>query len=162
MHFRLRRDTQEWFKNISDQKPIETMFDLYYFCLMRGLASGRTSVPAKRYPEYNDFIDNFITTYRPYQRLIIGLLIRAELARFGISVAEKDDVRRLLLDFVDPTTATNLTDKGVEQLNEYASGGFDYLTERLDSKPHHVEEFLRTYVRLLQQAVEESKLWELD
>src|SRR5208283_5582627 len=152
MYFRLRRDTQEWFNNISNQKPIETMFDLYYFCLMLGLASGRTSVPSKRYPEYSDFIDNFIAAYRPYQRLIIGLLMRAELARFGISVAEKDDVRRLLLDFVDPTTATNLTDKGIEKLNEYASGGFDYLTERLDSKPYHVEEFLRTYVRLLQGA----------
>jgi hypothetical protein len=161
MHFRLRQDTQEWFKKISDKKPIDTMFDLYYFCVMLGLAANRTSVPSKRCPEYSDFIDNFVSAYRPNQRIIIGLLIRAELGRFGISIDEKDEVSRLLLDLVDPNTQTNLTDTGIEKLNEYASGGFDYLSEVQETKPYHAEEFLRSYVRLIREAVRDNPVWKL-
>ena len=159
MHFRLRQDTLEWFKKIEGQKPIETMFDLYYFCLMVGLATGRTSIPAKRCPDYSDFIDRFVMTYRPYQRLIIGLLLRAELAHFGVSVKERDEVSKTVIDLVEPNSQTNLTDRGMERLNEYASGGFDYLSEKLDTKPHNIENFLRVYVETVREAVEQSRIW---
>lgn len=160
MDFRLRRDTQEWFKNISGQKPMETMFDQYYLCLMLGLASGRTSPPTKRCPDCSDLVDAFVSAYRPYQRLIIGLLLIAELGMYGISVAEKEDVQRILLELVDPNTPTNLTDKGMEKLNEYASGGFDYLSESLESRPYHVEEFLKNYVGVLRDAVSQNDRWQ--
>jgi len=159
MHFRLRQDTLEWFKKIESQKPIETMFDLYYFCLMVGLATGRTSVPAKRCSDYSDFIDNFVTAYRPYQRLIIGLLLRVELAHFGISIKEKDEVSKTIIELIDPNSQTNLTDRGMERLNEYASGGFDYLSEKFDAKPHNIENFLRVFVETVREAVDQSPIW---
>ena len=158
--FRMRQDAENWFSNIRDQKPIQTKFDLYYFCLMVGLATGRRSDPVKRCPTVTDFVDNFVKDYKPYQRLIIGLLIRAELSRQGISVNEKDEVRRLFVELVDPMSPTNLTDTGMERINEYSSGGYDYLAEKLNSKPYHVEEFLRTYSKLLRNAVDQSVHWQ--
>jgi len=159
-NFRMRRDAENWFSHIQDQKPIRTKFDLYYFCLMVGLATGRKSEPAKRCPEFTDFTDNFVSEYKPYQRLIIGLLIRAELSRLGVSVMEKDEVRKLFVDLVNPQNPTNLTDVGMDRLNEYSSGGYDYLAEKLDSKPYHVEEFLRTYAKLLRGAIEQNSSWQ--
>jgi hypothetical protein len=159
-NFRMRQDAENWFSNIQGQKPtIRTKFDLYYFCLMLGLATGRRSEPAKC-SEVTDFMDNFVSDYKPYQRLIIGLLIRAELARLGVSVTEKDEVRKLFVDLVSPKSLTNLTDMGMDRLNEYASGGYDYLAESLDSKPHFVEEFLRTYTKLLRSAIAQSSSWQ--
>lgn len=100
--FRMRQDAENWFSNIRDQKPIRTKFDLYYFCLMMGLATGRRSAPAKCGFGYTDFTDNFVSDYKPYQRLIVGLLIRAELSRRGVSVTEKDEVRKFFVDLVNP------------------------------------------------------------
>lgn len=158
-NFRIRQDTENWFSNIRDQKPIRTKFDLYYFCLMLGLAVGRKTDPVKQCSEVTDFMDNFVSDYKPYQRLIIGLLIRSELSRLGVSVTEKDEIRKLFIDLVDPQHPTNLTDIGIDRLNEYASGGYDYLSEKLDSKPYHVEEFLRTYTKLLRDSVNQNESW---
>jgi hypothetical protein len=155
----MRQDAENWFSNIRDQKPIQTKFDLYYFCLMIGLATGRRSDPTKRCHNVTDFVDNFVKDYKPYQRLIIGLLIRAELSRLGVSVTEKDEVRKLFVDLVDPLSSTNLTDVGMERVNEYSSGGYGYLAEKLDSKPYHVEEFLRTFTKLLRNGVDHNPNW---
>ncbi|KAM3091288.1 hypothetical protein ACKFKG_26250 [Phormidesmis sp. 146-35] len=158
--FRMRQDAENWFFNIRGQKPIQTKFDLYYFCLMIGLATGRKSEPAKRCPDFTDFVDNFVKDYKPYQRLIIGLLIRTELSRLGVVVTEKDEVRKLFVELVDPTSPTNLTDVGMERMNEYSSGGYDYLAEKLNSKPYYVEEFLRTYAKLLRNAINQNPHWQ--
>jgi hypothetical protein len=158
--FRLRQDTEDWFLHIKDRKPIQTKFDIYYFCLMMGFASSRYSNPAKKSSDYTDFVRNFVEDYRPYQTLLIGLLLRSELSRLGIDINEKDEIRKLLLDLVDPNTQTNLTDKAMDRMNEYASGGYDYLSEQLESKPYHVEEFLITYARLLKEAVDNNPKWQ--
>ena len=81
--------------------------------------------------------------------IIIGLLIKAELKRLGIQSTEKDQVYNLLTSLVDPDSQTKLTESGVNKLNEYASGGYDVLSEELPSKPYSVEEFLRTYRNLI-------------
>jgi hypothetical protein len=47
----------------------------------------------------------------------------------------------------------------MSRLNEYSSGGFDYLVEHLETKPHTVEEFLQNYVKLLQSVVDDSSTW---
>ncbi|MDY6804954.1 MAG: hypothetical protein SXA11_14260 [Cyanobacteriota bacterium] len=157
MSFKMRRDAENWFSNIKDQKPIQTKFDLYYFCLMLGLAKGRKSNPTRS--EVTDFVDYFVSDYKKSQRLIIGLLIGAELSRLGIEATEKNDVRQLFNKLVDPTTPTNLTDAGMDALNQYSSGGYDYLAAELNSKPHYVEEFLRSYDKLLKETVDSNSDW---
>lgn len=147
MSFYLRNDTEQWFSNIKDQKPyIETKFDLYYFCAMLGLAAGRKSSGRS---EATEFQKNFVKTFLPVQKLIIGLLIKVELRRLGIDATEKDQVYDLLNEIVDPDSSTKLTDAGITKLNEYASGGYDVLSEELPTKPYNVEDFLRTYTVLL-------------
>jgi hypothetical protein len=157
----MRKDAEKWFSEIHNKQPIRTKFDLYYFCLMIGLATGRKSEPTKSHPEFTDFTDDFVSDYKPYQRLIIGLLIRAELSRLGVSVMEKDEVRRLFVNLVNPQNPTNLTDMGMNRLNEYSSGGYDYLAEKLGSKPYDVSEFIRAYVRLLHEAINHNSKWEM-
>lgn len=153
MAFYLRNDTEQWFSNIKDQKPyIETKFDIYYFCAMLGLAAGRKSSITEK-SEATEFVKTFVKAYLPVQKLIIGLLIKAELRRLGIDATEKDEVYRLLSDIVDPDTPTKLTEAGLTKLNEYASGGYDVLSEELPTKPYNVEDFLRTYTALLKRKV---------
>lgn len=156
MPFYLREDTESWFNNIKDQRPIETKFDLFYFCLMLGIAAGRKSSPNAR-SKTTEFQKNFVKSYIPVQKLIIGLLINAELKRLGIDSTEKDQVYNLLTNLVDPENQTKLTEAGINKLNEYASGGYDVLSEELSSKPYSVEEFLRTYTKLLREKASQAK-----
>jgi len=158
--FRIRGDVEDWFSQIAKQKPINTKFDLYYFCLMLGLATRRESEPNQMCPSCTDFVDNFVSDYRNSQRLIIGLLIRAELSYWKINITEKEAVRKKFGELVDPQSQTHLTNEGMDRLNQYSSGGFDYLTEQLDSKPYDVEEFLRSYAKLLREAVDENPDWQ--
>ena len=39
-------------------------------------------------------------------------------------------------------------------MNEYASGGYEFLAESRDTEPASPEEFLRDYVLLMESAVE--------
>lgn len=157
----MRDDAENWFSNIRDQKAvIKTKFDCYYYCLMIGLASGHYSDPAQRCKDYSDFVNDFVKEYQAQQKLIIGLLVRTELADSRISLNDKEETRKLLLDLIDPTSQTNLTDYGMDRMNAYSSGGYDYLSEHLDSKPYHVEDFLITYVKLLREAVDNNPKWQ--
>lgn len=153
--FQLRLDVDNWFSNINKEKTqqIQTDFDLYYFCLMMGLATKSKNNPGERY-KCRDFIDYFVSDYKSQQNLIIGLLIRAELENLGISLEEKDAAKKQLLKLIDPSSQTNLTDEGIDKMNGYASGGFDYLREKMGSKPYHLEDFLQRYVKILREAID--------
>lgn len=152
MPFRLREDAESWFKELDGKEPAKTKFDLYYFCLMAGLASGRTSDPSAF--GAREIIDEFIQDYQPAQRLLIGLLVAAEVRRGGIDLGEKAAVRAVFTRLVTPASKTQLTDEGMRCMNAYASGGFDYLAESRDSAPASPEEFIRDFVGLVGEAVE--------
>ncbi|MGD1804197.1 hypothetical protein ACP6PL_01975 [Dapis sp. BLCC M126] len=153
--FQLRLDVDEWFSNINKGKTqqIKTDFDLYYFCLMMGLATKSKNNPSERC-QCRDFIDYFVSDYKNQRNLIIGLLFRAELENMGISLDEKDATKKQLLKLIDPSSQTNLTDEGIDKMNAYASGGFDYLREKFGSKPYHLEDFLQSYVKILREAID--------
>jgi hypothetical protein len=159
MPFRLREDARKWFSEIEGKPPIKTQFDLFYFCLMAGLTSGRRSEPTHGGRSAPEFIQTFIEDYRAAQRLIIGLLIIAELQRLGIDLHEKASVRKTIQGLVDPQSPTNLTDEGMRLLNAYASGGYDYISEVRTSKPYTVEEFLRDFVGLVGKAAADNPGW---
>jgi hypothetical protein len=162
MPFRLREDARKWFGEIDGKPPVKTQFDLFYFCLMAGLTSGRQSNPThggRSAPEFLPPSGTFIEDYRPAQRLIIGLLIVAELQRLGINLEEKASVRKTIQTLVDPQSPTNLTVEGLRMLNAYASGGYDYISEMRSSKPYTVEEFLRDFVGLVEKAGTNNPNW---
>ncbi len=151
--FRLRTDAEAWFSEVERSPHIRSKFDLYYFCLMVGFASGRASETQLTGTTSKEFIDYFIDDYKPASRLLIGLLVIAEMKYKGIDVAEKSAVRALFKQLVDASNGnSHLTDEGMKRMNAYASGGFDYLAERRNSKPYSAEEFLRDYVELVGEA----------
>jgi hypothetical protein len=152
--FRLRTDAEQWFSEIEGSTHIRSKFDLYYVCLMAGFASGRSSESQLTGAGSRDFIDYFIDDYKPASRLLIGLLVIAEMKYKGIDVSEKAAVRALFKTLVDANNGNNtLTDEGMKRMNAYASGGFEYLAEQRDTKPYSVEEFLRDYVALVGEAL---------
>lgn len=151
MPFRLREDAEGWFKALDGKEPARTKFDLYYFCLMAGLASGRTSDPSDF--GAREIVDEFIQDYQPAQRLLIGLLVTSEVNRGGIDLSEKEAVRAVFSRLVTPDSTTQLTEEGMRCMNAYASGGYDFLSESRDVAPASPEEFIRDFVGLIDEAV---------
>ena len=157
-YFRLRTDAQSWFSEIADVPPFRTKFDVYYLCLLAGLASGRaTELTGGAHPA-TDLVEKFVEDYRPASRLIIGLLVTAELRKSGIDVGEKAQVRALFKRLVDSESPNSLTESGMRRLNAYASGGYEYLAEQRDMKPYTAEEFIQSYTALIEEAVEQAGL----
>lgn len=152
--FRLRTDAEKWFNEVERSAHIRSKFDLYYFCLMAGFASGRAAKEELTNANSKEFIDYFIDDFKPASHLLIGLLVIAEMRFKGIDVTDKAAVRALFKDVVDARNGNNhLTDLGMRRMNAYASGGFDYLAQRRSSKPYSLDEFLRDYVPLVGEAV---------
>ena len=151
MPFRLREDAEQWFAALDGKEPTKTKFDLYYFCLVAGLASGRTSDALGL--GAREIVDEFIQDYQPAQRLLIGLLVVAEVRRGGIDLSERQAVRGVFGRLVTPGSRTQLTDEGMRCMNAYASGGYDFLSESRDVPPASPEEFVRDFVDLVDEAV---------
>ena len=154
MPFSLREDAEKWFSELDGKEPTKTKFDLYYFCLIAGLSSGRKS--DARSLGAREIVGYFLPDYQPAQLLLIGLLVVAEAQKGGIDLSEKDAVRGVFRDLIDPDSHTKLTDEGMRCMNAYASGGYDFLAESRDSKPASPEEFLQDFVQLAAEAVEEG------
>jgi len=156
MPFRLKNEVDSWFSQIHKQGPLKTKFDLYYFCLMAGFSANKKSSSVEAIA--SEITDNFVAEYKPVQRLIIGLLIVAEIKKLGIEITDKDEVQGILIRYTTPESLTHLTEEGLKQLNCYASGGFDYLTKVFPTKPHTLEEFLRRYTQVVDSAVKSNDL----
>jgi hypothetical protein len=141
-YFRLRSDAEKWFKKV-DKGP---KFDIYYYCALVGLMARRRNEPAGEASK--DVVDYFISDFKPYKNLIIGLVIIAELQKARIDLTEKSAVREVISRIVAPGE-TGLTDNGVKLLNQYASGGYDYLIETGALKPETREEFMLSYANII-------------
>lgn len=146
--FRLRNDAKLWFGQIANFEHFKVDFDQYYLCLMAGFASGRASEGGAS----TEMTDRFPEEYKPAASFLIGLLVVAELKKNHVDVSEKTAVRALFKRLVDPQSPNQLTDFGGKRMNAYASGGYDYLAEQRDYKPHSGEAFLREYAQLLNEA----------
>lgn len=153
-YFRLRTDAQAWFSKIIDKAPFRTKFDVYYLCLLAGLANERATELSGPGNQATDLVEKFVSDYRPASRLVIGLLITVELRKNGIEINEKKQVRTLIKRLIDSESPNTLTDMGMKRLNAYASGGYDFLAEQRDVKPYNAEEFLQGFMPLIEKAVQ--------
>ena len=156
MSFRMRGEVEDWFRHIFKQGPIQTKFDLYYFCLMMGLAEGKTEPAASAV----EFVTYFVGDYKQSQRLILGLLILAEINRLGLEVTDRKEVQSLINRYLDPANPAQLKEEGFTRLNDYANAGFSIIAEALDgAKPYQVETFLQWYARELNKRIEANPAW---
>lgn len=155
--FRMRSQVYEWFKHIkiSDEEPIKVKLDLYYLCLLLGLSIGRKDNPTNT----TDIVHYFVEQYEPSRKLIVGLMLVAELKHLKEEASSKEKVQAEIAQYLDPDHQAKLTRKGFDTLNSYANGGFNYMVERLVDKPRHIEEFLQVYVKLLTESINGSEFW---
>ncbi len=146
--FRLRDDATKWFADLAFGDKIGLKFEIFYFTLMAGYAAVRP-VPFEG-SAATDLIAYFPGEYVQRRHLLVAGLINAELVARGIRVTERPGVQRVVADVVTPfsNNGAGLSDYGVKRMNEYASGGFEVLRERMD-KPRSVETFLRLYPRMI-------------
>lgn len=157
MSFRLRTDAEKWFSEIADQTGV-LKFDLYYFCLVAGYAGlKRSSLTAADKPA---FVDEFPGPYKLQQNLLLAGLIDAELRLLlgrGVTVQDKPSVHKKVSELLAATgSSTHLSSAGAARMNEYASGGFDLLAERMSDKPRRLETFLRAYAKLIAELDDEA------
>ncbi len=145
MAFKITAGCKNWFSNLLGQEPIKRIFDHYYLCAILGIAAQHKR---EQDATAEDFVDDFIAPYKPYQRRIIGLLTMSYLSDIGVALTEKSQVARKFSDLVTTDRSSNLTEKGFGLLNAYAQGGFEILSEELD-KPHDVVFFLAKYDQIL-------------
>ena len=145
--FRLRRDADHWFRHIGDEKPFSTKFDVYYLCFILGLAAGRRSSPTTGSSDAPGFVDSFTREHKPHERLIAGIVLIEHLKHMGLSIEDRRDVNRIVAEIFG---SEGLSSDGVALLNQYASGGFDFLLERYGNEPpRSIEEFLPRFVNLI-------------
>ena len=150
-YFRLRKDAEKWFGEISEAPEIKVKWDIYYMCLMAGFASGRSSDATA-----TDMVERFVEEYRPVRHFLIGLLVVAELRLTKVDISDRAQVRELFRKLVQPNGTNDLTDTGMQRMNAYASGGWEYLAESRDQRPYTIEEFMQSYPKLIERAMEDS------
>jgi len=147
MYFQFRNDAEKWFQGI--EKYFEVKFDLYYFCFIAGIASGRKVSPKSS--DVTDLVENFPGPFKSSARLIIGLFLRAELLSLGINMEDRLSVNKTILEYIDPDSPSNLSDKGIRLMNQYSHGGFDALREHFDDRPRHLDTFFRKFTKCIEE-----------
>jgi hypothetical protein len=150
-NFRLRKDAEKWFGEISNAPEIKVKWDIYYMCLMAGFASGRSSEAAA-----TDMVERFVEEYRPVRHFLIGLLVVAELRLTKVDLTNRMQVRELFRKLIQPNGTNDLTDFGMRRMNAYASGGWEYLSENRDQRPYSIEEFMQSFPKLIERATADA------
>ena len=157
--FRLREDAIDWLSAVQSRLANATIFDLYYFCAMAGLTSGRAE---ELRSASREMIDYFVADHKPFASFVLAMLVVAELQRSRIRLTEEHEVRILFRSLVTGNGGSGLTDEGMRRLNAYANGGYEFLASRCDQRPQNPEEFLRVFTQLLGEAAASGPFSGLD
>ncbi len=146
-YFRMSDDAKSWFKGLG----FELDFDGYYLCLMIGLAKRRKEdVVSSR---TGDLVDYFPGRYRDTGRLIVALFLIPELEALGISMGDRKDVHGAITRYLDHLAPNHLSADGTKEMNRYAAGGFDVLSDSFEDRPRDPGTFFIRYKRLIDQTL---------
>ena len=151
--FRIREDAYNWLANVEKTLPGASIFDLFYFCAIAGLITGRSTKPSESAGATREMVDYFVNDYQGSKSIILAMLVVAELKRNKIGFDEEDDVRDLFRELFGGVSDSNLTDEGTRRLNAYASGGYEFLADSFEQKPQSSEEFLRLFADRITSAI---------
>jgi len=145
--FRLPKRADQWFSNIRPYLNYD--FDVYYYCLMAGLAKGvKENLPSN---ETRDVIKNFPNEYRSESKIIVAYFLTKELERLGVSLDDRVIVHRTIKKYLDSDSPSAiLSEEGQREMNKYANAGIDVLIEEYNgNKPQHIETFLPWFSKLI-------------
>ena len=88
MSFRLRKDARAWFRDL--RPALDLDFDMYYFCLMVGLAARNKETIQQT--DTDEIVQYFPGEYGPRGRLIVAIFLKAELDGLGVKMTERTAV----------------------------------------------------------------------
>lgn len=145
--FKLDESARSFFSDMRRKNDFSTDFDIYYFCLMAGLFSGRKGDVSSA----TEFVDYFPENYKERSKLIVGSFVASELEKSGVPYAEKKRVHAEIRNLIDPLSPTLLSQEGVHEMNRFVAGGLDYLLEEFADKPRSLDEFLIIFAGVLEE-----------
>ena len=148
--FKLTKENRDWFVGI--KKTFSTEFDMYYLCLIVGIAANEKGEA----PALGDLIAYFPSDYTNYSSSILGIILVAEAGNLGISIEEKNQAQEHLGVFIDPGNLSKLSYAGIKSANQYADGGCGILRAKLQ-KPNHLGAFLNKYKNLINEEIVKNK-----
>ena len=144
--FRLPKRADNWFDNIRSQLDMD--FDMYYFCLMAGLAKGVKQTLSAN--ETRDLIRNFPNEYRSESKIIVAYFLTKEIERLGISLDDRAIVHSTIKKYIDSSSSSAmLSEDGMRELNSYANAGIDILINEFTNPPRKIEFFLEKFSSLI-------------
>ncbi|WP_135556448.1 hypothetical protein [Paenibacillus cymbidii] len=149
MAFKLPKGAADYFRLIKEQPggvKFKYDFDIYYLCLMVGLAKRKLGDIDRIRPDH--FTDSYPGPYADKLYLIAGLLVDAEMDRKKIESHNRDSIQNLILSLIDHEEPTKLSSNGFDFLNRYAAGGLDIISDNI-SRTRELEAFLVHYYNLL-------------
>lgn len=148
MAFRLRKEARAWFKGIENSITSSAkLFEYYYFCVAVGLTHGQKGAVTNE--NTDELVDYYPGEFRSRGRILTAWLISRELRELGITVQERTQVHKVIRDLVDPQSPSFLNDHGMLELNKYASGGFELLSEKIQDSPKALPTFLIQFRSIL-------------
>jgi len=151
MAFRLSKDHRSWFQGIS--KEFKIKLDMYYLCLMMGIAANKKS----EMPDAGELLDYWADKYSDYSNFIIGLILFVEAKNTGIDINDKELTSQHLDCFINPNSVSKLSlEKGFKEANRYANGGCDIMMASIP-KPNLLGEFLVKYQEVLKEHLKNNK-----
>src|SRR5262249_41527879 len=107
----------------------------------------------------DEFMDEFIQRYRPFELLIIGCMVTKSLERQGVSLTDRAEVVHEIERLIDSRGLNlHLTSEGYRELNGYAAGVFNVLREDLEEPPSDMAYLLNRYRALMQEAGKRSSM----
>ena len=143
--FRILRDAKPWFKDIySKEEGFTIDFEIYYFCLMAGLASGNQRSELTT-TETSELVQHFPGRYREKGKIIVGLFLARYLASLGVTLTDKKTAHSQISKLISPTSPNYLSDEGMREMNKYAAAGYDEIISWFEDRPRTLESFLRTF-----------------
>jgi hypothetical protein len=143
--FRILKDARPWFKDLySKEEGLVIDFEIYYFCLMAGLASGKKRSDLTT-TETTELVQHFPGRYKDRGKIIVSLFLARYLASFGVTLTDKKIAHNQISKLISPTSPNYLSDDGMKELNKYAAAGYDEIIGWFEDRPRTLESFLRTF-----------------
>ncbi len=151
--FRLLKDAKPWFKDIySKDEGLVIDFEIYYFCLMAGLATGKKRAELST-SDTSELVQHFPGRYKEKGKIIVSLFLARYLASLGVTLTDKKTAHNQISKLISPTSPSYLSDEGMKELNKYAAAGYDEITGWFEDRPRTLESFLRTFALKMASSV---------
>jgi hypothetical protein len=152
--FRILKDARPWFKDLySKEEGLVIDFEVYYFCLMAGLASGKKRSDLTT-TETTELVQHFPGRYKERGKIIVSLFLARYLAGLGVTLTDKKTAHNQISKLISPTSPNYLSDDGMKELNKYAAAGYDEIIGWFEDRPRTLESFLRTFALKIDSQVQ--------